>query len=122
MNLYNNTAFIKQILPPKWRREVWRVVMLLTLTKPLVTVYQDIIGYTKEVYSKINLNTQVIVLQTYLNEKTGLSNRLLFLYDIGVNGEVKIYLSSSKSAFKNQVLMLLNGLRVAGYNYEIILF
>lgn len=122
MNLYNNEAFVKQIMPPKWRRELWRVNMLRALSKPLVTVYQDILNYTSGVYSRVNLNTQVIVLQKYLNQATGLSDRLLFIIDGVNNGEVKIYLSTSKAGFKNQILGLLNGIAVVGYKYEVILF
>lgn len=122
MNLFNQKAHVKQMLPPRWRKVAWKLNLVLILTKPLDTLYRNLIKFREEVLLEMNLTPQVIVLESYLNRKTGLSNRQLFIVDTAINGIFDIYLSSPNASMASQIQALLKGKIIAGSNYNIVIF
>lgn len=122
MNLFNLKSYVKQMLAPKWRKVGWKLSIALVLLKPLESIYRLLLAFEKEVLYNMNITPQVMVLEDYLQRSTGISNRLLFLVDSAINGEVDIYLSSTKVNYQNQIITLLKGKKLAGCKYNIILF
>ena len=122
MDLFNYTAYIKQILPPKWRRIAWKFAFVFTLCKSLATIYQWLIDYEESTLFDINITPQVMVLESYLNRKTGLSNRLLFIVDTNINGVFDIYLSTQHSNLSAKIHSLMRNKIMAGSRFNIVLF
>jgi hypothetical protein len=109
-------------MPPRWRTIAWKMAIIQTLCKSLDYIYRDFNVFVEEVYFNINITPQVIVLESYLNRKTGLSNRQLFIVDTAINGIFSIYLSNSNASMTGQVHSLMKGRIIAGSNYNIIIF
>ena len=66
MFLIDVDVLVKQLIPPHWR-EPKKLTIFSILTEPLKTVYKSSKQLLNDSKLEINLNSQVIVLENYIN-------------------------------------------------------
>lgn len=81
MYLIDKNAFVAQILPPHWRKDQWRVNLVRALTAPFFKVITELREFRTSTLLKVNLNSQVIVLEQHLNRVAGYELNLISISD-----------------------------------------
>lgn len=81
MYLIDKNAFVAQILPPHWRKDLWRVNLVRALTAPFFKVITELREFRTNTLLKVNLNSQVIVLEQHLNRVAGYELNLISISD-----------------------------------------
>ncbi len=108
MYLIDRDIFITQILPPHWRKDLWRIHLIRALLTPLFLVINELEKYRAKTFVKVNLSCQVIVLEQHLNR--------VLQYDLNY---ISISDSSTHNEFVVNIPTSLPKEKVRGVEYEI---
>lgn len=104
MYLIDKDAFVTQILPPHWRKDHWRVNLVRALTTPFFKVIAELREFRTNTLLKVNLNSQVIVLEQHLNRVAGYELNLISISDSQNINEFFVNIPASMS---NETLLKL---------------
>lgn len=121
MNLFNLTAYIKQVLPPKWRSEVWMYQTVYALCRQLFYRNFQVDSLHRETLNKMNVTSEVMIIENYLRIVTGRNSSELFLVDASVHGQFFIYLLTTYQSQSGLIRSSLAGRIPLGISYTITL-
>jgi len=112
MYLTDYDTFVRQAVPPHWR-DTWKHHLIAVLCVPLKTLLEDLSEYEKNTRLKINENSQVMSLETKLNERNEFVRREITVTDGDENGQIILRIPNIPSAVSKS-LRYLNALKAAG--------
>jgi hypothetical protein len=115
MNLFDLTAYIKQVLPPKWRSENWRYQTVYALCRQLFYRNAHIDSLYQSTLTRMNITPEVIIMEAYLRVATTRSESELFLVDSSAHGQFSIYLATAYQSQSGLIRSLLSGRIPIGY-------
>ena len=121
MNLFNLTAYIKQVLPPKWRAELWRYQTVYALCRQLYYRNFQLDQLYISTLSSMNITPEVLIIENYLRIVTTRTPSELFVVDTSTHGLFAIYMATAYQSQSGLIRSSLIGRLPIGVSYNIIL-
>jgi hypothetical protein len=115
MFLIDIDILVKQLIPPHWRVKE-KLNIFMTLTEPLKSIYKSIQQLSKESKSVININSQVIVLEKYID--TFLDYGRTSIVDDSSRGFI-LRVSDKYKEREKGIKQMVDKLKLSGISYRI---
>ncbi len=118
MYVVDYDILLSQILPPSWRN-TWRENLLRTCCEPVKGIYNELYAYIGQIPEEINLNSQVLVMETYLNRIAGYTEiRQISISDGDKNGHFIVNIPIDSTA-KHLVIAYCEQFKLGGKSYTL---
>ena len=118
MYIVDYDILISQLLPPHWRGQ-WQENLVRSCCEPMKGIYEDFRNYIWSLPEEINLNAQILIMETYLNRIAGYNDLNRISITDGPNTGQFIINIPADSDCKHLVKAYCDRFRLGGMDYTL---